>query len=475
MTGNSIDCPDNPWRFGDETVHPAKPHEGLFSDLTQIETLHTAYAQLREALAVESPVNGSEAPSAGDEANSFLQQLSKDLRAGTFRVKNKISRRDADNLSDNDARTDLRNRIVQRAVAHALESVFPTDPPANPVAWTAAAIGKGLSRVYTVTIDESEADHGEHILAVVRERVPDLAFFALLADLLKSIDLRDAAGSNTLASVLNRIAIHNIDQVLQQANLLGRQGSHIHATCIRFDREVALFLDNDTQYDWLLPAVQKRLREALVEIKAEVDPEKTQVVDLARGEKLHFLDHEFRLREDRDGPARVQYKRVVKACAPEPQAKKLSRRNWFPKVPHRVYAIAAGVMIGAAVLAVFAAAALILRSHGPQLYPVRGQVFYEGKPVVGALVAFLPKDPSSPQGHIASALVAEDGSYVLGTHKANDGALAGPYVVTIWRPRGTIANALPSRYGSRHTTPLTAIVEMGPTEVPMFQLEPEFP
>jgi hypothetical protein len=133
----------------------------------------------------------------------------------------------------------------------------------------------------------------EPILAVVRLHVQDPAFLALLGEVLKSIDFRDADGCHPLASVLTRITLYNIDQVLQQANSLGRQGSFIHAACIRFDRDVALFLDNDPQYDWLLPAVQKRLREALAEIQAEVDPEKTQLVDLARGEKLHFLDHKF--------------------------------------------------------------------------------------------------------------------------------------------------------------------------------------
>jgi hypothetical protein len=106
--------------------------------------------------------------------------------------------------------------------------------------------------------------------------------------------------------VLTRITLHNVDQVLHQATLLGRQGSCIHATCCRFEREVALFLDNDAQYEWLLPAVQKRLREALAGIKAEVDPEKTQLVDLARGDKLHFVDHEFRLEKDGKGTAHVQ-------------------------------------------------------------------------------------------------------------------------------------------------------------------------
>jgi len=520
MTGNSLNYANSPWRFEGETEHLAKPEQGLFSKLTQLETLNTAYAKLNEALALHSPADGSEPPLVGEEVNGFLLQLGMDLRAGTFRMQGKGPGLDADKVSENDARSDLRNRIVQIALADALVTVFPTEPPANPVAWTAAVVGHGHSRVYAVTIENSDADCSAHILAVVRQRVDDRAFLALLGNVLESTDLQDFAGTNRLASMLTRISLHNIDQVLHQANLLGRQGSDVHATCIRCGHDVALFLDNDAQYDWLLPAVQKRLREALAEIKAEVDPEKTQSVDLSRGEKLHFLDHEFRLAKDRDGTARVQYKALVKACAPKPEAQKPSRQswklpslrwprraqrrkpaapadappggrnfhwptlrlqrprwswNWSLQIPRRVYVVAAAVMIGTAVLAVSAAVVVVLLPNGPQLYPARGQVFYEGRPAVGALVVFLPKDPTSPQARVASALVAEDGSYVLGTQKAKDGARAGQYVVTVSRPRGKRAYPLPARYGSRHTTPLTAIVEMGPTEVPAYQLLAESP
>jgi hypothetical protein len=489
----------------------------LFSTFTELETLHRAYAQLSEASAMDSSLDGPGPPLAGDEVNSFLEQLSEDLRAGTFRVEGKTPSPSADKVSDTDARVQLRNRIVQIAVSHALERVFPTDAPANSIAWTTAVISQGLSRIYAVAIEENDANRSEYILAVVRRHVADTTFLALLADVLKCIDFRATAGPNPLASVLTRVAMHNVDQVLLQAKLLGRQGSNIHATSVRFDHEVALFLDSDAQYDWLLPAVQKRLREALVEIKAEADPEQTQSIDLAKGEKLRFLDHEFRLTKDRDGTACVEYKRLVKRPEPKPEVQKPSRRSWklplpawprrvrpkppaqaeapsgrrfhwpslnlrWPRwswnfslnVPRRVYAVAGGVIILAGMLAVTVGLAAFFRGHGPQLYPVRGQVFYEGKPAVGALVVFLPQDPTSPQTHVASAMVAPDGSYALGTNKAMDGAMPGPYVVTIWMRRNATGR-LPARYGSRRTTPLTAIVEMGPTDVPVYELQAQPP
>jgi hypothetical protein len=146
--------------------------------------------------------------------------------------------------------------------------------------------------------------------------------------------------------------------------------------------------------------------------------------------------------------------------------------NYSLNIPGRAYRVAAGVTVVAIVLAVSAGLVVLLKSHGPQLYPVRGQVFYKGKPAAGALVVFFPKDSGGPGTQAASSLVNKDGSYVLGTHKANDGAFAGSYVVTIWMQKN-VTDRLPASYGSRQTTPLTATVEMGPTEVPMFQLQAE--
>src|SRR5207245_11364812 len=118
--------------------------------------------------------------------------------------------------------------------------------------------------------------------------------------------------------VLSHTVFQKTDQVLPQARPLGRHGSCIHCTCVRFGREIAILLDNDPQYDWLLAAVRQRLNDALSETQAELDLESSQSVDVARGEKLRFLDHEFHAVKDRDGMAHVHYRPIGKRKAPQP-------------------------------------------------------------------------------------------------------------------------------------------------------------
>src|SRR5438874_776593 len=85
-----------------------------------------------------------------------------------------------------------------------------------------------------------------------------------------------------------------------------------------------------------------------------------------------------------------------------------------------------------------ALAALAVAGCGRKLtdvYPVRGQVFYNGKPTPGARVVFHPvragEAKSAVQTHLPTGEVQADGSFTLRTHPLGDGAPAGEYLVAI--------------------------------------------
>lgn len=116
------------------------------------------------------------------------------------------------------------------------------------------------------------------------------------------------------------------------------------------------------------------------------------------------------------------------------------------------------------------------------LYPVRGQVLYQGKPAVGASVSFVRNgviDPSEAQ--ISQGIVQEDGSFVL-AGAAGKGAAPGEYVVLIeWkqgagkaRGRSPALNApdrLKGRYLDTRRPLLIATVAAGNNDLPPFELK----
>ncbi|HYH68040.1 MAG TPA: hypothetical protein VD866_25315 [Urbifossiella sp.] len=107
------------------------------------------------------------------------------------------------------------------------------------------------------------------------------------------------------------------------------------------------------------------------------------------------------------------------------------------------------------------------------VFPVRGQVFVSGRPAAGAVVVFHPEhEPAAAPGPRPQATVRADGSFVLGTHAADDGAPAGNYVVTVvWRPDGCDSDRLGGLYADPLPPRLTTVVLKGPNDLPPFRLD----
>jgi hypothetical protein len=122
---------------------------------------------------------------------------------------------------------------------------------------------------------------------------------------------------------------------------------------------------------------------------------------------------------------------------------------------------------------------------GKRFYPVRGQVFADGKPAQGVTIIFHPEDDSDPQPLQPSAIVQADGSFVLHSYVVEkrtlkEGAPAGRYRVTCtWYPpdlqnylgNENLPDKLQGRYANSRTSGLKAEIAEQSTEVPPFRLE----
>ena len=111
------------------------------------------------------------------------------------------------------------------------------------------------------------------------------------------------------------------------------------------------------------------------------------------------------------------------------------------------------------------------------VFPVHGQVLYEGRPIASAMVVFHPLTGVVPADARPIGYTDESGHFRLATFQPNDGAPAGKYVVTIERrvrPKEladdanlAVPNLLPAKYATTAATPLKIEVTSGEN-----QLEP---
>jgi 3',5'-cyclic AMP phosphodiesterase CpdA len=102
-------------------------------------------------------------------------------------------------------------------------------------------------------------------------------------------------------------------------------------------------------------------------------------------------------------------------------------------------------------------------------HPVAGQVLLDGCPLPGMTVVFnQPSADGKRYRWFADARIEADGSFVLSSYRAGDGASVGEYAVTVVPSFGLVdtpgraqANQVPEKYRKAETTPLKAVVKEG--------------
>lgn len=123
-------------------------------------------------------------------------------------------------------------------------------------------------------------------------------------------------------------------------------------------------------------------------------------------------------------------------------------------------------------LALLALLAVVGCSRGPQMGTVAGTVTFGGEPVAEGAIQFYPVK----SGPMAASRLSSDGSFVLSSLKAGDGARVGEYIVVIvpptdvnrlqrelkpGKPWSAKFDDIPESVRSEQTSNLTATVESG--------------
>ena len=103
-----------------------------------------------------------------------------------------------------------------------------------------------------------------------------------------------------------------------------------------------------------------------------------------------------------------------------------------------------------------------------KLTPVRGQVFYHGKPLAGGTIVFTPDVERGGHGPLACGEIGPDGRYTLRTGDA-PGIVPGWHRVTIAPPRP--ADELPRKYSDPEQSGLLREIKAGVAGEQDFHLE----
>ena len=100
--------------------------------------------------------------------------------------------------------------------------------------------------------------------------------------------------------------------MLERAKAVTRYGKYTRVEYARFADDVVILVDAHPRHDWLMVAVEKRLREELARLHVVLNESKSRVVDLAKGDTFGFLGFDFRR-------ARLAFGQMAGALCPAPE------------------------------------------------------------------------------------------------------------------------------------------------------------
>ena len=111
--------------------------------------------------------------------------------------------------------------------------------------------------------------------------------------------------------------------MLERAREVTRNGKYTYIEYARFADDLVILIDAYKRHDWLIGAVNKRLREEFDKLRVEIDDEKSRMVDLERGESFGFLGFDFRYLRSFGDVERSRY-----FGRPARQSSTLPARGW---------------------------------------------------------------------------------------------------------------------------------------------------
>jgi RNA-directed DNA polymerase len=300
---------------------------GLYVHVCKMETLHEAYRMAKEndgAPGIDG-VTFEAIEESGVEG--FLRQIRDELISNTYRpmrARKKEIPKDGGKVRVLSIPS-IRDRVVQGAVKLILEPIFEADfqpgsygyrpkrTAQQAVNRVAQAIVESKTRIIDIDL-RAYFDNVQHdlLLEKVARRVQDDEVMHLLKMMLKATGEKGVPQGGVVSPLLSNVYLTEVDRMLERAIATTRNGKYTYVQYARFADDLVILIDSHPRHDWLVKAVNQRLREEVAKLRVEINEEKSRLADLAKGDSFGFLGFEFRRVLSRKGVWRPNYKPKLK-------------------------------------------------------------------------------------------------------------------------------------------------------------------
>ena len=303
-------------------AEPTKRFWGLYVHVCKKETLQEAYRMAKKNNGAPG-IDGVTFEAIEESgAESFLQQIRDELITNTYRpmrVRKKEIPKDGGKVRTLSIPS-IRDRVVQGALKLILEPIFEADfQPGSYGYRPKRTAHEAVSRVAEAIVTEKTKiidldlrayfDNVQHYLVLekVAKRVQDDAVMRLLKMILKATGKKGVPQGGVVSPLLSNLYLNEVDRMLEKAIDTTRNGKYTYIQYVRYADDLVILIDSYSRHDWLVKAVEKRLREELAKLRVEINEEKSRMVDLRKQGSFGFLGFDFRRIRSLKGVWRPQY------------------------------------------------------------------------------------------------------------------------------------------------------------------------
>jgi len=316
---------------------------GLYVHVCKMETLQEAY-QMAKRNDGAPGIDGVTFEAIEESGvGSFLSQIRDELVTHTYRpmrARKKEIPKDGGKVRVLSIPA-IRDRVVQGALKLILEPIFEADfQPGSYGYRPKRTAHQAVNRVAQAIVEEKTRiididlrayfDNVQHslLLEKVARRVQDDEVMHLLKMILKATGEKGVPQGGVVSPLLSNLYLTEVDRMLERAIATTRYGRYTAVQYARFADDLVILVDSHPRHDWLVKAVERRLREELAKLRVEINEDKSRMVNLAKGESFSFLGFEYRRILSRNGGWRPYYPpKLKKRTALFAKLREIFRKN----------------------------------------------------------------------------------------------------------------------------------------------------
>jgi RNA-directed DNA polymerase len=260
---------------------------GLYVHICKMETLREAYrmAKKNDGAPGIDGVTFDAIEEGGVE--SFLTQIRDELVTNMYRpmrVRKKEIPKDGGKKVRVLSIPAIRDRVVQGALKLILEPIFEADFQAGSYGYrpkrtaheavhrVARGIVEGKTRIIDLDL-KAYFDNVQHYLVLkkVAQRIRDDKVLSLLKMILKATGKKGVPQGGVISPMLSNVYLNEVDRMLEKAIITTRGGAYTNVQYARFADDLVVLIDAHSQHDWLVKAVNRRLREEFAKRHCQVE------------------------------------------------------------------------------------------------------------------------------------------------------------------------------------------------------------